>query len=113
MTQFKRPATTLTRSDLGPEISFGKPAGGWRLQLFKVVFESDTRAGKIFDVVVIAAILLSVVAVMTDSVESVATRYGALLDVLEWMFTILFTIEYVARLLSVERPLRYATSFFG
>jgi voltage-gated potassium channel len=98
---------------LGPEISFGKPAGGWRLQLFKVVFESDTRAGKIFDVVVIAAILLSVVAVMADSVESVATRYGALLDVLEWMFTILFTIEYVARLLSVERPLRYATSFFG
>jgi voltage-gated potassium channel len=113
MTQFKRPATTLTRSDLGPEISFGKPAGGWRLQLFKVVFESDTRAGKIFDVVVIAAILLSVVAVMADSVESVATPYGALLDVLEWMFTILFTIEYVARLLSVERPLRYATSFFG
>jgi voltage-gated potassium channel len=113
MTQLKRPATTLTRPDLGPEINFGKPAGGWRLQLFKVVFESDTRAGKIFDVVVIAAILLSVVAVMADSVESVATRYGALLDTLEWMFTILFTIEYVARVLSVERPLRYATSFFG
>jgi voltage-gated potassium channel len=66
-----------------------------------------------FDVVVIAAILLSVAAVMADSVESIATRHGRALDFLEWMFTILFTIEYIARLLSVERPLRYATSFFG
>ena len=80
MTQFKRPATTLTRSDLGPEISFGKPAGGWRLQLFKVVFESDTRAGKIFDVVVIAAILLSVVAVMADSVTRLPRNSAALLQ---------------------------------
>ncbi|HEY0338458.1 MAG TPA: ion transporter, partial [Burkholderiales bacterium] len=92
---------------------FGKPSGGWRLRLYRVVFESDTRAGQIFDIVVIAAILLSVAAVMADSVESVAMRYSPLLNTLEWMFTILFTIEYIARLSCIERPLRYATSFFG
>lgn len=112
MTQFDRPATATT--DSHPEaVQFGRPAGGWRLQLFRVVFESDTHAGKIFDVVVIAAILLSVGAVMVNSVESMAGRYGKILNALEWMFTILFTIEYIARLLAVERPARYATSFFG
>lgn len=112
MTQFDRLATA--KRDLYPEAAqFGRPAGGWRLQLYKVVFESDTRAGRLFDVVVIAAILLSVAAVMADSVESIAKRHGLLLNTLEWMFTILFTIEYIARLLSIDRPLRYATSFFG
>jgi len=94
-------------------LELGKPAGGWRRRLYTVVFESDTRAGRIFDVVVIAAILLSVAAVMADSIESVASRHGRLLDALEWMFTILFTIEYIARLSCIQRPLRYATSFFG
>jgi len=114
MTQFDPPATATT--DIQAEsdaVQFGKPAGGWRLRLYKVVFESDTQAGKIFDIVVIAAILLSVAAVMADSVESVTTRHGALLNALEWMFTILFTIEYIARLSCIERPVRYATSFFG
>jgi voltage-gated potassium channel len=113
MTQFDRPATATRELITDSHAVFGKPAGGWRLQLYRVVFESDTRAGKIFDVVVIAAILLSVAAVMVDSVESVATRHGALLNRLEWMFTILFTIEYIARLSCIDRPLRYATSFFG
>ena len=114
MTQFDRSATASPDLDRGAEaLSYGKPAGGWRLQLFRVVFESDTRAGRIFDVVVIAAILLSVAAVMVDSVESVAKRHGALLNALEWMFTILFTIEYIARLSCIDRPVRYATSFFG
>ena len=93
--------------------ALGKPAAGWRRQVFNVVFESDTRAGRIFDVVLIAAILLSVAAVLADSVQSVAQRHGALLTVLEWIFTALFTLEYVARLSCVERPLRYARSFYG
>jgi voltage-gated potassium channel len=92
---------------------FGKPAGGWRLRLYRIVFESDTPAGRAFDVVVILAILLSVAAVIADSVDVVATRHGTLLDRLEWMFTILFTIEYIARISCIDRPLRYATSFFG
>lgn len=114
MTQSNAPAAAARDSVVVREaIIFGKPARGWRRALFRVVFESDTHAGKIFDVVVISAILLSVAAVMADSVESVAMRYGVLLNAAEWMFTVLFTIEYIARLVSTERPLRYATSFFG
>jgi len=91
----------------------GKPAAGWRRQVFNVVFESDTRAGRIFDVILIAAILLSVTAVLADSVAGMALRHGAMLNVLEWIFTILFTLEYIARLSCVERPMRYARSFYG
>jgi voltage-gated potassium channel len=94
-------------------VRYGKPAGGWRLRLYTVVFQSDTRAGKLFDCVLIAAIVLSVCAVLADSVDSVAKQHGRLLDVLEWVFTILFTIEYAARIACLDRPLRYATSFFG
>ena len=92
---------------------FGKPADGWRRKLFGVIFEADTRAGKLFDTVLIAAILMSIAVVLADSVESVATRHGALLNVLEWLFTLLFTAEYLGRLAAVRHPLRYARSFFG
>jgi voltage-gated potassium channel len=91
----------------------GKPAAGWRRRVFNVVFESNTHAGKIFDVVLIVAIVLSVAAVLADSVEGIATRYGVQLTALEWIFTILFTLEYLARLSCVERPLLYARSFYG
>jgi voltage-gated potassium channel len=86
---------------------------GWRLRLYIVIFESDTPAGKAFDVGLIIAILASVLAVMLESVESVGSRYGATLYAAEWVFTILFTIEYVLRLICVGRPARYALSFFG
>lgn len=92
---------------------FGKPATGWRRRLHEIVFESDNRAGKVFDVILIVAILLSVAAVLADSVGSIANRHQRLLNTLEWVFTALFTLEYLARLLCVERPLRYAQSFFG
>ena len=91
----------------------GKPAAGWRRRVFNVVFESDTRAGKLFDVILIVAILLSVAAVLADSMANVALRHGALLTALEWIFTVLFTLEYIARLSCVERPMRYAWSFYG
>lgn len=93
--------------------AFGKPASGWRLRLYTVIFEADTRAGLAFDLILIAAILTSVFVVMLDSVQSVHARHGQVLYALEWIFTILFTIEYLARLSCVQRPLRYATSFFG
>jgi voltage-gated potassium channel len=92
---------------------FGKPAHGWRRRLHEIVFESETPAGRIFDVILIVVILLSVAAVLADSVGAITTRHGRLLNGLEWVFTFLFTLEYVARLLCVERPLRYARSFFG
>jgi voltage-gated potassium channel len=66
-----------------------------------------------FDTIVIVAIVLSVAAVMADSVQSIKSRHGPFLNGVEWTFTILFTIEYVARLLCVEKPLRYGRSFFG
>jgi voltage-gated potassium channel len=106
------PATSAPASDATPQ-GFGRPAGGWRLRLYTIIFEADTRAGRAFDVVVIAAILASVAVVVLDSVGSIGARFGGLFDVLEWGFTVLFTIEYVARLLCVRHPWRYATSVFG
>jgi voltage-gated potassium channel len=94
-------------------VRFGRPSGGWRLRLYTIVFQADTPAGKLFDIILIAAILLSVAAVMADSVESISSRHGKVLNVAEWMFTILFTIEYVLRLACIQRPVHYARSFFG
>jgi voltage-gated potassium channel len=92
---------------------FGRPVGSWRLRGYTIIFESDTRAGRLFDLLLILTILASVVVVILDSVQSITARYGALFDVLEWVFTLLFTVEYVLRLACVRHPLRYATSFFG
>ena len=85
----------------------------WRQRIHEIIFEADTPAGKLFDVVLILAIILSVIAVMLDSMQPVRDRYGGLLYLVEWFFTILFTVEYILRLSCVGRPLKYATSFFG
>ncbi len=92
---------------------FGKPGSGWRLRLYTIIFEADTKAGRRFDLALIAAVLASVVVVVLDSVASISARYGDLFNALEIGFTALFTLEYVARLACVHRPLRYARSFFG
>ncbi len=92
---------------------FGKPDAGLRRTLYNVIFESDTGAGRLFDQILIYTVLLSIFVVILDSVPSIAARYGALFNVLEWGFTLLFSAEYLARLYCVRRPLRYATSFFG
>ena len=85
----------------------------WKRQLYTVVFESDTPGGKAFDVSLLIAIGLSVTVVMLESVKSIQAQHGALLRTLEWIFTIVFTIEYFARLLAVRRPWQYASSFYG
>lgn len=90
-----------------------RPSTKRRARLHEVIFESNTRAGRYFDLVLIWLILLSVATVVLESVREVREQYGKLLYALEWFFTLLFTIEYSLRLLSVRRPLRYATSFFG
>ena len=92
---------------------FGKPEGGLRLQMYTIIFEADTRAGKLFDLILLASILASVVVVILDSVDSVSRDHAMLFTALEWAFTLLFTVEYAARLSCVRRPLRYARSFFG
>jgi voltage-gated potassium channel len=85
----------------------------WRELLYVIIFEADTPAGKAFDVALLIAILASVLAVMLESVAAVDRLYGPGLRVAEWVFTVLFTIEYVVRLVIVPRHLRYARSFFG
>lgn len=88
-------------------------AGGWRQSIHEIVFESDTTAGRIFDIALIILILLSVAAVMLESVREVRDVFGPELNVAEWFFTVLFTLEYILRLMAVRRPLRYALSFYG
>lgn len=89
------------------------PRARWRVRLHDVIFEADTPAGRAFDIVLIASILLSVAAVMADSVEAVNARWAAELYLVEWVFTALFSAEYLLRLLAVERPLAYARTFYG
>ncbi len=89
------------------------PASRRRARLHEIIFESHTAAGRLFDLVLIWLILLSVATVILESVRSVRQQYGPLLYALEWLFTGLFTVEYVLRLMSVRHPVRYARSFFG
>ena len=86
---------------------------GWQDRLHEIIFEADTPLGKAFDVGLLIAIGVSVIAVLFESVPTVRSRYGPALRVVEWIITILFTIEYLLRLVSVRKPLRYAVSFFG
>lgn len=85
----------------------------WRRELHEVIFESNTRWGKAFDVSLLVCILLSILIVMLDSIDRLHQQYGTLFFIIEWCFTVLFTLEYILRLLSVKRPLHYAFSFLG
>jgi len=85
----------------------------WKRRLYCIIFESKTPGGKAFDVSLLIAIGLSVTVVMLESVKSIQAEYAILLRDLEWIFTGLFTIEYIARLLCVRRAWRYAVSFYG
>ncbi len=86
---------------------------GWRHRLHEIIFEADTPAGKAFDVALLLAISLSVLTVLLESVDAIDARYHTTLVAAEWIFTILFSIEYVLRLICVRKPHRYALSFFG
>lgn len=92
---------------------FGRPASGWRLRLYTVIFEADTRAGRLFDLGLVVLILTSAAVVVLDSIESINARHADLFHALEWAFTVLFSVEYLARLVCVRHPLRYARSVFG
>jgi voltage-gated potassium channel len=85
----------------------------FRARLREIIFEADTPAGKAFDVVLIACILLSVLVVMLDSVRPIKESWGSFIYGWEWFFTIIFALEYGLRLYSIDRPLKYATSFYG
>jgi voltage-gated potassium channel len=85
----------------------------WKKEFYEIIFEADTRAGKLFDVFLLFAIALSTLVVMLESVPSMDEEYGASFILLEWVFTILFTLEYVLRILVVNRKKQYIFSFFG
>ena len=82
-------------------------------KIHQIIFEADTPTGKQFDVVLMIFIILSVITVMLESVQDINDQYAWLFEILEWIFTIFFTIEYILRLYCVYRPMKYALSFFG
>ena len=97
-------------------IEFNKelwPDSEWRRKLFIVIFGTDTRAGRNFDIVLLWAIVLSILVVMIESVAEIRQQYGHVLRILEWVFTVIFTIEYITRIISIGKPWHYITSFYG
>jgi len=79
----------------------------------KIVFETNTPAGKLFDVVLLVLIMLSIVVVSLESVDFIKADFPILFLYIEWCFTVLFTIEYLVRIWLVERPRHYVFSFYG
>jgi len=93
--------------------SYGKPPPGLRRHMFDIIFEADTPAGRRFDIALVFAIMLSILVVVLDSVPGLHRDYGDTLNVVEWGFTVLFSVEYLARVACVQRPWRYMTGFYG
>ena len=90
-----------------------KPTSSWKHRIHEIIYEADTRGGKIFDVILLIAILASILFVMLESVESFDKKYHTFLDISEWVITILFSIEYIFRIISIKKPLKYIFSFYG
>ena len=84
-----------------------------KTKLHKIIYEADTPAGKWFDIALIIAILFSIVLVMLESVESFDSKYHSFLNTSEWVITILFTLEYFARILVIKKSSKYIFSFYG
>ena len=85
----------------------------FRFKIHEIIFEADTPMGKLFDIILLVMILLSVTVVMLESVEGYRLEWFWLFDILEWGFTFLFTVEYLLRIYAVKNPLKYIFSFYG
>jgi voltage-gated potassium channel len=85
----------------------------WKKKLHEIIYEADTKEGKIFDVILLIAILASILLVMLESVERFDIKYHKLLNIGEWVITILFSIEYILRVVSIKKPFKYIFSFYG
>jgi len=105
--------TSRPKRLLKPQPKNDSKLAAWRLRLHEIIFEADTPAGKLFDILLILAIILSVITVMFDSVAEIRAQYGQTLHIIEWFFTLLFSIEYLLRLISLRHPTQYARSFYG
>lgn len=85
----------------------------WRFRLHEIIYESNTSAGEAFDVGLLIAIFTSIIVVMLDSVQSLHSKYGREFQVAEWCYTVLFSVEYIMRLISIRKPWRYVFSPLG
>lgn len=90
-----------------------KPPQNWKARLHEIIYEADTPEGKLFDVILLIAILASIIFVMLESIQGFDARYHEFLNIAEWTITIIFTLEYFARIISVKKPLKYIFSFYG
>ncbi|WP_373074970.1 ion transporter [Zeaxanthinibacter enoshimensis] len=89
------------------------PKKHWKSKLHEVIYGTHTPAGKMFDIILLVVILYSVIIVMLESIPAIDSKYHSFLNVSEWVVTILFTIEYILRIICIKRPSRYIFSFFG
>ena len=95
------------------ELEPAQKFSSWRSRLHEIIYEASTPAGKAFDILLILLIHLSIAVVMLDSISTWHARYGPTFYVVEWVCTILFTIEYILRLLCLKKPIRFALSPLG
>ena len=85
----------------------------WREKVHEIIYEADTPAGKLFDVLLLIVILISILLVMLESVESIEAEYAAILNTSEWVITILFSLEYILRIITVKKPKAISLVFYG
>lgn len=85
----------------------------WKARLHEIIYEADTREGKLFDIILFIAIVASILLVMLESIKGFDSKYHNFLNISEWIITILFSIEYIARIISVKQPFKYIFSFYG
>jgi len=90
-----------------------KKTNDWRDKIHEVIYGTHTPAGKLFDIILLVAILYSIIIVMLESVQSLDNKYHDFFNISEWTVTILFTIEYILRIISVKKPKKYILSFYG
>lgn len=94
-------------------MSTNKKLSSWKYRLHEIIYEADTPSGKLFDIILLIAILASVLFVMLESVDEINIKYGYQLNIAEWVITVLFSIEYILRIISVKKPAKYIFSFYG
>lgn len=85
----------------------------WQIRLHEIIYEADTKAGKLFDIILMWLIITSIVLVMLESIKEYDAKYHDFFNIAEWVITILFTLEYIARIISVKKPKEYIFSFYG
>lgn len=85
----------------------------WKAKLHEIIYEADTKEGKLFDIILLIAIIASLILVMLESVKSFDSKYHNYLDFAEWVITILFSVEYIMRIISIKKPFKYIFSFYG